>query len=350
VQAGAQVRHIERDEEVTFRFDDVTGPETVTIGDAAGRLLSGYGQVRWSFADRGSVTAGGRLDHWSLTGDAGGSPWVQAELPLFGSLKLRGGAGVHRQFPAFEEVGGPNAPRLFPDPSLRPERAYHADAGIEQALGRSARLQLTVYNRQEHALLRNYDSELQRGVGSLPRGTLVPRGWANALDGHARGVELLVQRRGNSGLSGWLSYSFGVNRYRDQLTGESFDGDYDQRHTLNAYGMQRLTNRFSLAGKLRIGSNTPVVGYWEQRSGEYFVGSVRNALRVPVYARLDLRANRTFNWQTKRLTLFVEVMNVLGRENVRYERPSVNGRTGRASGIFSSMIPRVPSAGILIEF
>ena len=80
-----------------------------------------------------------------------------------------------------------------------------------------------------------------------------------------------------------------------------------------------------------------------------FVGSRRNGFRVPAYARLDLRANRTFNWQTKRLTLFVEVMNVLGRENVRYEQPFVD-RTGLARCIFISMIPRVPSAGVLIEF
>ena len=71
---------------------------------------------------------------------------------------------------------------------------------------------------------------------------------------------------------------------------------------------------------------------------------------MPAYSRLDLRANRTFNWQTKRLTLFVEVMNVLGRDNVRYEQPGVNIRTPQAFGMFDSMIPLVPSAGILIEF
>ena len=357
VEAGAQLQQIRREEEITLDFNDI-GPERFSIGDASGRLSSAYAQVRFSSATRGSLTIGGRLDQWSvrsrgnaLPGKTAGSPWVQAELPLFGTLKLRGGAGIHRQFPTFEEVGGPNAPRLFPVPGLRPERAYHIDVGVEQTLGSSTRLQLTAYNRQEHDLVRLYGWE-PHGPDVPLRSGLVTSLFdsANALDGHARGVELLVQRRSNRGLTGWLSYSFGVNRYRDQLTGESFDGDYDQRHTLNAYGMQRLTNRFSLAGKLRIGSNTPVVGYWEERNGDYFVGSRRNVFRVPAYARLDLRANRTFNWQTKRLTLFVEVMNVLGRENVRYEQPGVNRRTGQAFGIFSSMIPRVPSAGILIEF
>ena len=111
-----------------------------------------------------------------------------------------------------------------------------------------------------------------------------------------------------------------------------------------------MTNRFSLAGKLRIGSNTPAIGYWEERNGAEYVSSVRNELRLPVYSRLDIRANRAFNWERKRLTLFVEVMNVLGRENMRYEQPGVNIVTLQAFGIFNSMIPRIPSAGILIEF
>ena len=141
-----------------------------------------------------------------------------------------------------------------------------------------------------------------------------------------------------------------MNRYHDRLTGETFDGDFDQRHTFNAAGLYRVTNRFSLTGKVRVGSNTPATGYWEQRDGVEYVGSTRNDLRLPTYARLDLRANRTFNWEKKRLTLFIEVMNVFDRENMRYEQPGVDVRTGQAFGMFNSMIPRVPSAGILIEF
>jgi hypothetical protein len=177
------------------------------------------------------------------------------------------------------------------------------------------------------------------------------RPWENRLDGYARGVEFLLQRRSAQGLTGWFSYSIGVNQYTDRVTRESFDGDYDQRHTVNAYAMYRITNRFSVAGKWRIGSNVPAVGYWEQRgSDEYYVSSTRNDLRVPGYSRLDVRASRTFNWQAKRMTLFVEVMNVLGHDNMRFNQPGVDPRTRRAFGLFESMIPLVPSAGILLEF
>jgi outer membrane receptor for ferrienterochelin and colicin len=268
---------------------------------------------------------------------------MQAELRLRGTLKLRGGTGIYRQFPGIKEVAGP-----FGSRDLRPERAHHADAGIEQALGTSARWQITFYNREERGVLRLPGEELRVLDGFLAGYPTAP--WTNALDGYARGAELLVQRRSNSGLSGWLSYSYGVNRYRDRFTGERFDGDFDQRHTFNAYGLYRVTNRFSLTGKWRIGSNTPAVGYWEEHNGAFFVGSARNTLRVPVYSRVDIRANRTFNWEKKRMTLFVEVLNALGRDNVRFEQPGVNVNTLRAFGLFSSMLPRVPSAGILIEF
>ena len=290
------------------------------------------------------MNAGARVDHWSLTRGTESSPWLQADLRLRGTLKLRAGTGIYRQFPGIAETTG-----LHGNTSLRPERAFHADAGIEQALGSSARWQLTFYNRDERDVLRLPQSELRLVNGGLA-GVSLTAPWINALDGYARGVELLVQRRSNSGLSGWVSYSYGVNRYHDRTTGETFDGDFDQRHTFNAYGLYRLTNRFSLAGKLRMGSNTPAVGYWEQRNGAEFVSSTRNELRLPVYSRLDLRANRTFNWEKKRLTLFVEVMNVFDRNNQRYEQPGVNVRTLQAFGIFNGMIPRIPSAGILIEF
>ena len=134
------------------------------------------------------------------------------------------------------------------------------------------------------------------------------------------------------------------------MTGESFDGDFDQRHTFNGYGLYRFNDRYSLAGKLRAGSNVPAVGYWEQQGDQYFVSDTRNELRLPRYARLDIRLSRAFNRRASRITLFVEVLNVLDRENVRYTPPGVNLRTGQAFGLYESMIPRVPSAGVLVEF
>jgi hypothetical protein len=343
LEGGGQVQRQER-EVLSRQILNANGDATLLQAyDQSAVLSSAYGQARWSLG-RVAMTAGGRVDHWSLTNQTTASPWAQAEAPLGGSFKLRAGAGLYQQFPGFEQATG-----LRAGIGLAPERAYHADVGIERMFGANTRALVTVYNRQEHDIVRRPGAEWQLvGTQLVSRSETTP--WINALDGHTRGVEFLLQRRSSNGLSGWLSYSFGVNRYTDRTTGESFDGDFDQRHTFNGYMLYRVTDRFSFVAKLRTGSNVPAVGYWEQQGDRFFVSSARNTLRVPAYARLDLRLNRTFNWERKRMTLFVELMNALGRENVRYGVPGISTSTREAFGIFDSMIPRIPSAGLLIEF
>ncbi len=340
---GAQIQWQHRDD-VERQLLPLGAPLVVKAYDDDAQLASGYVTAGWSPGTRVAVSAGARLDRWSLTNDTAASPWMQAEVRLSRSVKLRGGGGIYRQFPGFDEAVG-----LHAGSGLAHERAYHADVGVEQTLGSASRWQVTFYNREERDVLRLPNSELRVENGRLV-GLFPTTPWINALDGYARGMEVLLQRRSANGISGWVSYSLGFNRYHDRTTGESFDGDFDQRHTFNAYGLFRITNRFSVVAKLRTGSNVPAVGYWEQQGDAFFVGSTRNTVRVPLYSRFDMRANRTFNWESKRLTLFVEVMNVLGRDNVRYEQPGVDIRTRQAFGLFSSMIPLVPSAGVLIEF
>ena len=73
-------------------------------------------------------------------------------------------------------------------------------------------------------------------------------------------------------------------------------------------------------------------------------------VRLPLYARLDVRANRTFTFERSRLTLFVEVMNLLGRDNGGQSDGFVVPGTLRAVGYVEGLLPRVPSAGLLFEF
>ena len=177
-----------------------------------------------------------------------------------------------------------------------------------------------------------------------------PPGYETRLDGYAKGVEFVLQRSAPQGFSGWLSYAFGQNRYTDRVTGESYWGDLDQRHTLNAYVFYRISHRFSASAKYRMGSNFPIPGYYTRLGDAYFLSQDRNALRLPVYGRLDLRANRTFAWGRRRLTLFAEVINVLNQENVRFNPPRISTATRQVTRLFDSLVPVVPSAGVLIEF
>ena len=344
VEAGGS---LERLEDGRLRRRLVAFPQTFAVIDdytGGGARAGAYALVRWTPFESLTIAPGARADRWTLTAQSTGSPWMQAEWRMTPRTRLRASAGVYQQFPEFDQALG-----ISGNPALAPQRATQFDAGFEQRFAGSTRISIGVYDRDERGMLRRPGNETRVAGGRLIRGSSASP-YEARLNGFARGVEVLVQRGDANGLSGWISYSYGRNRYHDVVSGETFWGDFDQRHTFNASAVYRRSARASFVGKLRIGSNFPLPGYYETRDGAYFVGSERNVTRLPAYARLDLRANRTFNWSRRRVTLFAEVINVLNRSNVRFQPPSIDNRTRRATNLFETMLPVIPSAGLLIEF
>ena len=116
--------------------------------DDSAFATSVYGQVRVTRPAGGALSPGGRLDYSTLTGKTKVSPWVEGSWPLTTTLTLRGGAGVYRQDPSFEQVVG-----LRGTIDLKSERAYHADVGLEGRIGPATTWQATVYNREERDIV-----------------------------------------------------------------------------------------------------------------------------------------------------------------------------------------------------
>ena len=98
-------------------------------------------------------------------------------------------------------------------------------------------------------------------------------------------------------------------------------------------------------GFLLLDEKFDVAGRWDALQP----GATRNAVRLPAYARLDLRAGRTFLWGARRMTLFAEVLNALDRANIGRTTGSIRA-TGVVSGFTEALFPRIPSAGVRVEF
>jgi hypothetical protein len=358
VEFGGDAEQLDGDNLIARQVSPTSGQVSLNQFDERSGAVSAYGQIRLELGSRLTVAPGTRVDHWSLTDATTVSPWVTADVRLSEGTRLRGGSGVYRQFPDLDQVHGVRGGGR----GLRPERALHADVGIEQSLPRQTRLALTLYARQERDVLWTPGVEPRRS----PTGALIPGAfdapWVNALRGNARGVEVVVRRDAADVFSGWAGYGFGRLRYTDSRTGESFWADGDQRHTLSLYGNYRLSSRTSLTARYRYGSNYPLTGYFgpptpslgtalDVDGQPLFVSLARerNTLRLPAYSRLDVRADRAFNWSGRRLVVFVDVANVLNRTNRRNASYFVD-RAGRVFDTTESLMPIVPSGGFVFEF
>lgn len=302
-------------------------------------LWSGWAQLS-RHTPAGSISVGARATANTLFGTHAASPWVLAER-TFGQVTVRAGAAGAAQFPDIV---------LFLSnarPTMPTERTSSFDVGVEHRLTPTIHWQATVFYRRDEHIIRRVGEDCLVNGSRVPASTFPQYG--AELDGSPRGVDLVVQRRASSGPTGWIGYTFARTNYRDTITGEAFPGDFDQRHTVNAFVSQRISYRMDVSAKLRVGSNFPIVGYFSGSPEDLQLSSIRNQVRLPIYARLDLRADRTFTFDRRRLTLFVEIMNVLGRQNLRRSDGSI-GLNGQVSGFVEREIPFVPSAGLLIEF
>jgi hypothetical protein len=289
----------------------------------------------------GSFNAGIRITDRSLASETAVSPWVLGER-TFGRLTFRGGAGFAAQYPD---------PMLYGIGALRvePEHARSVDISGEYRLTPVMKFSVTGFYRSEADVLRRIGEERVDPVtGDHIEPTTFPE-YAATLEGTSRGVDVTLMRRGASGLTGWVAYTWSHTRHHDTATGERFDADFDQRHTLNVVATRLVSYRLSINAKLRVGSNMPLIGYFAGTPQSLTLASTRNQVTLPFYTRLDVRANRTFTFDRGRLTLFVEVMNLLGRDNYGQNRGSILPNR-QAVGYTERLIPFVPSAGFLIEF
>jgi hypothetical protein len=279
-------------------------------------LLAGYNQSAeedsyyledtWR-AHRVALTAGGRLAHSDLTGQTVASPRAALAWTPGENWTVRAGGGSYAQFPDFEQLYG-----FFGNRRLQAERATHANFSVERRFGARTRIVAELYDREDRNQPFAFNEPLLEG--GQPTAYGLP--YRNVLRGHARGVEFTLQRRSANRLAGWVTYAYSSTNYTDRQDRLQFVSDFDQRHTLTAFGSYRFRPTFDVSSQWRYGSGIPAPGFFGLKDETLFLTSQRNTARLPYYGRLDLRANKAFLFAKWKLTVSGEVLNLLNRTNL----------------------------------
>ncbi|MEK6409334.1 MAG: carboxypeptidase-like regulatory domain-containing protein [Acidobacteriota bacterium] len=345
IEGGFYVRSIGSSQTSNFfRISEPTVFDALESFDRKAVEQAYYGQDTWSSERNGlSITGGGRIQHSGLTGETLFSPRASLAISRRNTWTLRAGFGKYYQFPDFRQLFG-----YLGNPNLRAERATHYNMSVERTFGDRTRVLAEVYDREDKDQIFSL-SEPRVQAGNI---TLEGFPFQNSLRGHARGVELSVQRRSANGLTGWISYAYSRTQLQDMQDSLSFVSDFDQRHTINTYGSYRLTATFNLSAQWRYGSGLPWRGFLEPFGSGFTVGSQRNTARLPYYSRVDLRANKAFLFRKWKLTLSGEVLNVQNRMNfvdVRSDPIRIKSR-GRAFYGLTDLMPILPSIGVAFDF
>jgi hypothetical protein len=333
---------------------DVTLPEgwrERVVADTAYVDLAAWAEARWAIAGgKLAIKPGARVERYGTSGEWVVEPRLLVSHDLGAGITLRETLGVHHQPPAPSDV------EMESGQHRRATRGVHGSVGADVALPGGAALAVTAFHvALDRVALSNPDlgpsvrleTTTGTGLGALAR-ELVDEQLAtyvfqeNVGRGRSRGAELAVQRRGER-LSGALAYTLA----RAERTGDPrrepawHRYDFDQTHNLSATGSLRL-GRWLLGARVRYASGNPQLTP-APVDGALAAPAPPGVRELPAFFSLDLRADRAWRRPWGTISVFVDVQNVTGQDNV--EDVMVDqGEVHQMRGL-----PTFPSFGIAVD-
>ncbi|SPE34864.1 TonB-dependent receptor [Candidatus Sulfopaludibacter sp. SbA3] len=345
-EAGISIRRL-RDRSYSNSYQTASStPFNIDHADGTALQTGGYVQQSWAgWSGRLRLTAGARWDNHSIDHVSVVSPQASASLGITRTTRLQLGWSDTAQFPEISVFRS-----VFGNTALLPERSVHSVAALEQRLGPRTRLRAELYQRTDRDLPSQpfFDPRILNGAIFIPPSNPL---YYNSLRGHSRGAEIFLQRSTANRLTGWISYAYGHTVMHEGITGLQYPSDYDQRHTVNAYGGLRIRPTVNLSLRVTYGSGFPIPGFFARLpSGYYVLAPELNQLRIPAYQRTDLRINKSWMHDKWKFTLYGEIINLTRHSNYFFQNANYNFQTGQASPNLSNGFPLLPSVGVMVEW
>lgn len=292
-----------------------------------------------------------RFDHDSTTGEDHVSPRFAAALPLSARTTLRASWGTYPQAQGLHELSVPDGETRF----NRAEVAEHRILGLEQRLPWHLSLRVEAYERLTRHVRPRWDNTVN--LYNIFPEVQTDRTYLAPDSARARGVEILLERRPQSGF-GWTA-SYALARAEEMLRGRAIAAARDQRHTAHLEATYALNRRWNFSASWHYHSGWPTtdVSYSliplnnGKRYAQRIVGPAY-AAQLPAYHRLDLRAMRRWEFRRSQLTTYVDLFNAYDRTNlIGYAySPVVSGTTVTTSREARDLLPLLPSVGVTWEF
>lgn len=281
------------------------------------------------------VTAGMRFARDDYLDERFAEPRLEAEWEVNDNWRLIGSWGKYHQLPLVDEI----IP-VFGNPQLRSPEATHYVVGTKGQFGDGWSIDLDLYYKDLENLAVNVDDD---------------RNYVNAASGEAYGAEFMLQKAQRDRWYGWFALSYAKTRRSNELTGLTTNADYDTPIVANLVLNYQL-GKWSIGMRWNYRSGmpyTPIIGNRENPDypGFYLpVYGKLNSKQASPYHRLDLRAERPFQFSRFEGSYYFDIINAYARRNggsVQYE-PIANSAEYKLEE--EEGLPLIPSVGVKFVF
>ncbi len=332
----------------------MTGGETeVTVRDyllfPEGDTYGLYATDRIRLLDRVVVEVGLRWDRQTYIDGDQLSPRVSALWEVGRRSNLRAAWGLYSQAQQLNELQVTDGVTTF----FPAQQAEHRLLSFEHTWPGKLSLRVELYQKLFTDVMSRWEN-LLNPIEILPE-LEADRVLVDPERARAQGFEVALGRDGGKRWSWWASYANA--RAEDFIDGDWVPRAWDQRHTVSFDVNFRPSAgwNFNLGGVYHSGwPTTAVLAEWTTGpQGEpaiHVYPGPRNQERLEYYLRLDVRASRDFRLRRGTLSLYLEVMNLLNRENLaRPESFWIYANPDGSLGVgndWEAFVPIIPSLGI----
>ena len=337
---------------------------TVANLNPEGERYGGYISSRFRIMPPLTLEAGIRYDHNAFSSDSYLSPRLNIVYALGRQTFLRGGWGYFNQSQRTHEIKVAYGETDF----FPAQRSEHWVAGLEHTSHNGLNLRLETYFKNISDLRPDY-RRLSNSIELFPE--IEEDVFALTFNGaKSRGIELYVKYDKGRKISFWSSYALAFadeDVQNLQYRGETFTLEdpvipnrYDQRHTFYTDINYRPNRHWQLNISWQYHTGWPYNPLTLQSrqlpdgSTEYYLEAKSlYGAKFPAYHRLDVQLNRNFYLDRSRISLFLAIINLYNRDNVRNIkfnwRTSPDG-TPYLEEVEEYWFPLLPSIGISLSW
>ncbi len=267
------------------------------------------------------------------------SPRIAVAYPITDTGVIHFSYGHFFQRPSFEQLyRNPDFEwtgqyTLMGNPDLKVERTVQYEIGLQQQIGESASLDVSIYSRDIRDLVSSDRKITMRGENTYYIFT-------NRDFGTVQGVAVTLDQNFGGGFSAGVDYTWQIakaNASNADAAKNALEGggevnkylvplDWDRRHTLNLSARYQNQDLWGMGLLGTYGSGLPYT--LTPASDDIVVGLLENGGRKPTYMNMDLNGWLNLERWTggQRIRLTFQVKNLFDRLNEN----NVFARTGRA--------------------
>jgi outer membrane receptor protein involved in Fe transport len=276
-----------------------------------------YAEATWKLSNRLGISAGGRAESYQFGHRYWFTPRSSMAFQMSSHTGLRASFGEYRQLPSFLYMTA--WPENF---QLRPIRARHVVAGIDLYTGDHNQLSIEAYqkNYSNYPVSKQYpEMSLANLVDTLGQEFL----WLPMTSqgrGITKGIEFSTKTRIGSHFVAQANAAWSRAEYSG-LDGALRPGNFDYPLVVNFVGDYHPSRRDEITWRYEGSSGRPYTPYLLSASAAqdrpiYDVSQL-NALRLPMYSRLDFELNHIFVVQhTKHLAAYAGLDNAFNHKNL----------------------------------